>query len=164
MRAILRALHLFGDRLHGRAIIFFVDNTHSLGCLLKRSSSLDNESNQRRHRDTNVAVTGTAINQTYGIMPHVDFEQLSESIKESMNSLARDIWNLITHFDLLIWWGYVNTHSNAADPPSRGFWPHCGGLRIGDHSKELRSYEEFCIGKKVEEARKRAANLVPGGC
>ena len=148
----------FWVQLQGRAIIFFVDNTHSLGCLLKRSSSFENEPAQRRHGGASVSVKGAAISQSYGILPHVDFEQLSESMKESMNSLARDIWNFITHFDLLVWWEYVNTHSTAADPPATGFWPDCAGLRIGDHSKELRSYEEFCTGKKVEEARKRAAS------
>ena len=104
-----------------------------------------------------------AIGQPYGVLPHVDFEKLSESIKASMNALARDIWNLVTQFDLLVWWEYVNTYSNAADPPSRGFLPHCPAICIGDLSKDRRLYEEFCIGKKVEEARKRAGNLFPGG-
>lgn len=166
MRAILRALRLFGEQLHGRAIIFFVDNTHALGCLLKRSSSLECESpgcdfgtGGTAFHPGNSAVTGAAIHHGYGIRPHVDFERLSESIKASMNSLARDIWNLVTHFDLLVWWEYVNTHSNAADPPSRGFLPHCSGCRLGDNTKELKSYQEFCIGKKVEEAKRLAASL-----
>ena len=106
------------------------------------------------------------MGQPYGIVPHVNFDRLSESIKESMNELARDIWKLVTHFDLLVWFEYVNTHSNAADPPSRGFLPHCPATRIGDCTKELRTYQEFCIGKqteavqqKVDEARRRAENL-----
>ena len=138
-----------------------------MGCLLKRSSSLESESSGcdfgsggNAFHPGNSAVTGAAIHHGYGIRPHVDFERLSESIKASMNSLARDIWNLVTHFDLLVWWEYVNTHSNAADPPSRGFLPHCSGRRMGDDTKELKSYQDFCIGKKVEEAKRLAANLV----
>ena len=161
MRAILRALELFGDELRGRAIIFFVDNTHSIGCLLKRSSSLEHEVDQRRQNELSAA-----MGQPYGIVPHVNFDRLSESIKESMNELAREIWKLVTLFDLLVWFEYVNTHSNAADPPSRGFFPHCPATRIGDCTKELRTYQEFCIGKqaeavqqKVDEARRRAASL-----
>ena len=89
MRAFLRALHLYGEQLRGRAIIFFVDNTHSLGCLLKRSASLEGEPAQHRHRDANSAITNAAIRYPYGVKTYVEFEQLDESIKLSMYSLAR---------------------------------------------------------------------------
>ena len=149
MRAILRAIRLFGHSLRGRAVIFFVDNTHALGCLLKRSSSLGGEG-----ASSTYGVRTNPIAEPYGVQPHGDFEALSDNIKYSMNHLSRDIWNAISEFDLLVWWEYVNTHSNAADPPSRGFWPHCGGHRLGHNDKILQSYDEFCVGKRMEAALK----------
>ena len=141
MRAILRALHFFGEQIGGQAIIFFVDNTHSLGCLLKRSASLEGESHslgcllkrgaswEGESATSRFAQTNTAICPPYGVRPLLDFEKLSESIKLSMDSLARDVWSAIAEYDLLVWWEYVNTHSNAADLQSWRFWPHCGGFR-----------------------------------
>ena len=71
------------------------------------------------------------------------FERLSEDIKYSMNELARQIWNLVTELDILIWFEYVNTKVNIADPPSRGFIPPCGGERIGDMDWNMRPFSEF---------------------
>ena len=105
--------------LRGQAIIFFFDSTHSLGCLLKRSAPLDfgleGKSASIRFRSVNAA-----IRHRYGVQPYRDFEQLDESLKLSMSSLARDVWAAITKYDVLVWWEYVNTHSNAAGPPSLG--------------------------------------------
>ena len=57
MRAILRAIQLFGNSIRGRAVIFFVDNTHALGCLLKRSSSLGGEGASSVYGTRNAAIS-----------------------------------------------------------------------------------------------------------
>ena len=124
MRAILRAIHLFGNSLRSRAVLFFGDNMHTLGGLLKRISSLGGEG-----ASSTYGVRNNSISEPYGVQPHGDFGALSDNMKYSMNHLARDIWRATSEFDLLIWWEYVNTHSNAADLQSWRFWPHCGGFR-----------------------------------
>ena len=52
MFAILRALILFGHRLQGKALWLFCDNTHSVGCLLRRSSTVHEETRKRRFPDS----------------------------------------------------------------------------------------------------------------
>ena len=140
MRAILRAIHLFGNSLRSRAVLFFGDNMHALGGLLKRISSLGGEG-----ASSTYGVRNNSISEPYGVQPHGDFGALSDNMKYSMNHLARDIWRATSEFDLLIWWEYVNTHSNAADPPPRGFWPHCGGLRVGDSTKFCSLMQIFAL-------------------
>ena len=136
MRAVLHALELFGPSVHGRAIIFFIDNTHALGCLLRRSSPLTaetlDERSQWRSRNVN---------------PNLDFESLSENIKLSMNVLAQKIWAEVTKHDLLVWWEYVNTKLNIADPPSRGYRPPEPTRRVGNEDWILKPFCEFVPGE-----------------
>ena len=68
-----------------------------------------------------------------------------------MNELARQIWALITELDVLIWFEYVNTKLNIADPPSRGFVPPCGGARVGNIDWCMRPYSEFIATEKEPE-------------
>ena len=142
MRAVLFAFRYFSRTIRGHAITFFIDNTHALGCLLRRSSPLHAESAVERRKST-------VINSAHA---HLHFEQLSEDIKYSMNELARQIWSLITELDVLVWFEYVNTKLNMADPPSRGFIPPCGGTRVGDTQWEMRPFSDFVKEAAIAEA------------
>ena len=101
-------------------MLLFVDNTHAIGCLLKRSAAV-------RERDTalppdrkrRIRVPNShpwdADNQ-----PHPrNFAQLPTNIRRCMNIKARQIWRAVTALDLVLWIEYVNTKLNIADLPSR---------------------------------------------
>ena len=51
--AILRELAPFGPTLYGSAAWLFCDNTHSVGCLLRRSSMIRQETRTRPGPDSN---------------------------------------------------------------------------------------------------------------
>ena len=73
MVAILRALPLFGQQLTGKAVWLFCDNTHAVGCLLRRSSMIQEETRKRRFP---------------GSTPHTPEEQFhafSENLRRGMN-------------------------------------------------------------------------------
>ena len=108
MHAIFRALQLFGPKLQGKAVLFFVDNTHAIGCLLKGSASVS-ESRKRSADDC-------AIEYSH----YQKFLALSPPLRRLMNAQARAIWRLIAKFDVLPWFEYVTSACNIADPPSRG--------------------------------------------
>ena len=141
MRAVLFALRYFSNDIKKHAVLFFIDNTHALGCLLRRSAPLRPETLDERRKSL------LRISER----SHKDFELLSEDIKYSMNELARQIWALITELDVLIWFEYVNTKLNIADPPSRGFVPPCGGARVGNIDWCMRPYSEFIATEKEPE-------------
>ena len=48
------------------------------------------------------------------------FQRLPRDIKRFMNEQARAIWFLIHTYDLSVWFEYVKSACNVADPPSRG--------------------------------------------
>ena len=141
MRAVLFAIRYFATDIRGRAVLFFIDNTHALGCLLRRSAPLRPETLDERRKSL----------LRMSERSHKDFELLSEDIKYSMNELARQIWALITELDVLIWFEYVNTKLNIADPPSRGFIPPCGGARVGNIDWCMRPFSEFMQTEKEPE-------------
>ena len=120
MHAIYRALQEFGPFIKGRAVLLFVDNTHAIGCLLKRSATI-RERGRKRTR------TGDVVNPDENpssdkLHPYSHFQkfcELSIGLRRTMNEQARAIWQLITKLDLVIWIEYVKTECNIADPPSR---------------------------------------------
>ena len=119
MVAILRALPLFGQQLTGKAVWLFCDNTHAVGCLLRRSSMIQEETRKRRFP---------------GSTPHTPEEHflaLSDNLRRGMSELARLIWQKITELDVLLWVEYVWTKVNLADAPSRGEQPIVAGTRLG---------------------------------
>ena len=128
MRAVLEAIEVFSVQLKGSASLFFIDNTHAMGCLLKRSSSLKiNIGDEKKH---------------HWVSPVEEFADLSDDIKASMNDLAREIWKRLTKYNILAWFEYVNTKWNISDPPSRGMIPPCGGQRVGNSDWKLVPFQE----------------------
>lgn len=103
MHAIYRALQLFRKHVRGSALILFCDNTHAIGCLLKRSASV-RENEERRKISHGFVDT---------------YHALSMDIRRCMNFYARRIWRLVTELDIILWIEYVNTKLNIADLPSR---------------------------------------------
>ena len=117
MHAIYRAIQIFGPRMYGKAVLFFVDNTHAIGCLLKRSTSI------RERQFSPQSHTGNYIRDKFfpcEYSHYNEFMKLSDDLRRIMNAQARAIWKLITEFNLLVWFEYVHTDCNIADPPSRG--------------------------------------------
>ena len=123
MYAILRALVLFGPLLQGKAVWLFCDNAHSVGCLLRRSSMVREDSSVSRKRPFSTCDTPKT--------PEQHFLELSDDIKRGMNEMARAIWQKITELDLIVWIEYVWTKVNLADDPSRGDPPCVPGIRVG---------------------------------
>ena len=127
MFAILRALTLFGPSLQGKALWLFCDNTHSVGCLLRRSSMV-----QEGTSDKTVAGQKrpwTACKRT--LTPEEHFYALPRNLRRGMNEIARQIWQKITELDIILWVEYVWTRVNLADAPSRGEQPIVPGRRVG---------------------------------
>lgn len=131
MHGIFRALELFGSRIRGTAVLFFVDNTHALGCLLKGSAAIAEESRKRPL-------------SSYQYSHYSHFLSLPLDIRRQMNFQARAIWRLIAYYDLVVWFEYVHTDCNIADPPSRGLPVPCQGARdiktFSPHSQDAMQY------------------------
>ena len=106
MEAIRQSLLVFESFIRHKALILFVDNTHAIGCLLKKSSSVV----QRHPREDQG-------DETYS--HYRNFLRLSDPLKRVMNSLAREIWHIASWLDIVLWIQYVNTKCNIADEPSR---------------------------------------------
>ena len=106
MEAIRQSLLVFESFIRHKAVILFVDNTHAIGCLLKKSSSVV----QRHPREDRG-------DETYS--HYRNFLRLSDPLKRVMNSLAREIWRIASRLDIVLWIQYVNTKCNIADEPSR---------------------------------------------
>ena len=111
MHAIIRALFLFGPFLRHRAVLFFVDNTHAIGCILKGGATISAPTKKR-------SADAVAIEHSYS--HYNEFLSLDEGLRRTMNAQARVIWKLISRFNILPWFEYVHTDCNIADPPSRG--------------------------------------------
>ena len=118
MFAIFRALALFGHLLKGKAVWLFCDNTHAVGCLLRRSSMIQEETRKR------------AL-ESRPHTPEDHFYALPANLRRGMNELARLIWQKVTELDILLWIEYVWTKVNLADAPSRGEQPIVAGTRLG---------------------------------
>ena len=131
MYAIWRALNLFEPLIRDKALWLFCDNTHSVGCLLRRSSMVREETASRPKR----APFGP-VNRK--LTPEEQFNALPDDIRRTMNILAREIWRKLTEMNTLLWVEYVWTKVNLADDPSRGVAPCVPGIRIGDTSFECR--------------------------
>ena len=112
MYAALRALRRFGDALKGEAVLMFIDNTHAVGCFLRRSASI-------RGRYTEVGVKRDVFGRTPFKTHQEEFEELEPTLRESMNVLARLIWEVLTELDCVVWIEYIWAKVNLADPPSR---------------------------------------------
>ena len=116
MHAIFRMLQLFGHLLRDRAVLLFVDNTHAIGCLLKRSATV----RERGHkRDSSGKVI--QLNPTEHT-PYTHFQSfcaLEIGLRRTMNEQARAIWELVSNLNILLWLEYGPTDCNIADPPSR---------------------------------------------
>ena len=126
MYAVLRALRLFGRALQGKAVFMFIDNTHAVGCLLRRSASV-------RERVTSTQ-TSNLLRSRFRT-PQEEFEALCPTLREAMNVLARRIWSVLAELDCIVWIEYVWTKVNLADPPSRGEpppMPTGPGFRVGE--------------------------------
>ena len=115
MHGVIRALEHFQDFIRNKAVLFFIDNTHVIGCLLKRSATI-RERDRKRDRDGNF-VRGTESSE---YSHFVSFSQLSVGLRRVMNQQARKIWKLITSLNVIVWFEYVKSKCNIADPPSRG--------------------------------------------
>ena len=134
MYAVLRALRLFAHALRGKAVFMFVDNTHAVGCLLRRSSMIregysarpwESAETRRRRELFPASLSDHQLN----------FEDLEPALRDAMNALARLIWEVITELDCRVWIEYVWTEVNLADPPSRGVPPPMPtgiGFRVGE--------------------------------
>ena len=107
MFAIYRALQLFAKQLSGSALILFCDNTHAIGCLLKRSASIREDESRRKASSSYFE----DYSKTTGHVPL--------TIRHCMNFWAKEIWSLVTKLDIVLWIEYVNTKVNIADLPSR---------------------------------------------
>ena len=118
MFAILRALALFGHLLRGKAVWLFCDNTHAVGCLLRRSSMIREETRKRSL-------------ESRPHTPEDHFYALPANLRRGMNELARLIWQKVSELDILLWVEYVWTKVNLADAPSRGEQPIVAGTRLG---------------------------------
>ena len=141
MQAILRALELFGAHIAGRAVLFFVDNTHAIGCLLKRSTSIRERSRYSKAEVESDANKRRRLDEAQFEYSHYKkFLTLPRPMRRFMNAQAREIWKLITRYDLLVWFEYVKTDCNVADPPSRGLPLPNEGCSI--RARDFRSYFE----------------------
>ena len=123
MYAILRALKLFAEQVRGKALFLFCDNSHAVGCLLRRGSSLKNS-------PKDVTFYGHPT-------PQQEFLCLSDDLRYTMNQVAQEIWKLFDELDVVVWIEYVWTEVNLADPPSRREAPPTphhpdGGRRVGE--------------------------------
>ena len=128
MYAVLRALRLFSGALQGKAVFMFIDNTHAVGALLRRSTMVrETASDLARRRRERFPMT---------LRDHQEnFEDLEPSLRDAMNALARRIWDVIFELDCQVWIEYVWTEVNLADPPSRGIpppMPTGPGVRVGE--------------------------------
>ena len=132
MFAIWRALKLFPNELRGKALFLFCDNTHAVGCLLRRGASLKN--------------TNTKTVNWYGRpSPQEEFLQLSDDLRYTMNMLAQEIWKMFDELDVVVWIEYIWTEVNLADPPSRGEappTPYQPGRRVGEDFHSWVSFGE----------------------
>ena len=143
MHAIYRALKLFGHLLRGRSLLFFVDNTHALGCLLKRSSMVQERTRRSdggRKRDSRGHIISNPSSSGDGgdHHPYTHFRafcRLDIGLRRTMNEQARAIWNLITELDVIVWFEYVKSKCNIADPPSRGVPLPCYAVHVRDSSR-----------------------------
>ena len=107
---IMKSSH--GPSVSHGAVLLFVDNTHAIGCLLKRSATV-RERGLKRNSDGEVI-------DPYSPYTHFrDFCSLEVGLRRTMNEQARVIWDLITKLNVMIWIEYVHTDCNIADPPSR---------------------------------------------
>lgn len=122
MYAILRALNLFENQLRDKALWLFCDNSHSVGCLLRRSALI------RQHV---IKPTFKPVTPDFRFTPEEHFLRLEGGIRHAMNSLAREVWKKITSLNLILWVEYVNTKHNLADDPSREKEPIVPGIRVG---------------------------------
>ena len=111
MHAIIRGLFLFGLFLRHKAVLFFVDNTHAIGCILKGGATVYETTRKRSAIDV-------AIEHEYS--HYEQFLLLDVGLRRQMNAQARVIWKLLSKFDVVPWFEYVHTDVNIADPPSRG--------------------------------------------
>ena len=116
MYAVLRTLRLFDEVLKGQAVFIFIDNTHAVGSLLRRSASI-----QERVAEGGVKrdVFGNKRFETL----QEEFEELEPILREAMNVLARLVWEVLTELDCVVWIEYIWAKVNLADPPSRGTPP-----------------------------------------
>ena len=117
MFAIYRALQMFRDHIRGKAILLFVDNTHAIGCLLRRSASVREPERKRRINFSGQKWQPWKLDNRPSPS---DFENMPLHIRTAMNIQCRRIWRLVSELDLVLWIEYVNTKVNIADPPSRG--------------------------------------------
>ena len=134
MEAILRACDVFAEHIAGKAVVFFVDNTHAIGCLLRGGASVLETDENFLSSSGPVAQGVPSLTATWAI-------GLPADIRLSMNTLCQLIWKRLTTLDVVVWWEYVNTKHNLADDPSRRLAPFCGGLRVGDESLAMRPPE-----------------------
>ena len=132
MFAILRALTLFGVHFRGRALWLFCDNTHAVGCLLRRSAHVREEPRAGQKR--------TVAQCQRRLTPEEHFYKLPKNLRRAMNELARLIWLKITELDIVVWVEYVWTKVNLADAPSRGEMPVVSGRRVGNTSLTAGSF------------------------
>ena len=137
MHAIFRSLELFGSYLRDRAVILFVDNTHAIGCLLKRSATV-------RERGTKRAHDGSLRGYQSSYTPYSHFSafcKLEVGIRRTMNEQARAIWKLCSDLNLMLWIEYVHTDCNIADPPSRGQPLPMRGIHVSEAHRLFRTSE-----------------------
>ena len=129
MHGVYRAFKEFGHLIRNRAVIFFVDNTHALGCLLKRSSSV-------RERGLKRDSSGTVIHDHQVPYTHFDeFCKLPLELRRIMNEQAKSIWAVIHELDVVVWFEYVKSKENIADPPSRGVKMPLPAIHISESSR-----------------------------
>ena len=99
-----------------------MDNTHAIGCLLKRSQSIQErylkQGGDRKRRYAMAFMSHHSPEWEY--THYSRFMELPRSMRRVMNAQSRAIWRLATQYNLLIWFEYVHTDCNIADPPSRG--------------------------------------------
>ena len=93
MYAILRALKLFAEQIRGKAVFLFCDNTHAVGCLLRRGSSLKNASKD-------VTFHGHPT-------PQEEFLCLSDDLRYTMNMVAQEIGKFFDELDVVVWIEYI---------------------------------------------------------
>ena len=118
---------LFAHHVKGSALLLFVDNTHAIGCLLKRSASVRESPDRKRRIHVTPGQPWTKDDQD----PPRSFDNLPSFIRTRMNQLARLIWQAVTSLDIILWIEYVNTKLNIADLPSRELPLPMPAIRLG---------------------------------
>ena len=109
------AIRLFADKLRGTALLLLCENSHAIGCLVRRSSMVQEiDASHQLHPQRDPSYRQDRTDFTSGLSRNPiafnnAFGQIPYALRESMNLYALRIWSLVTELDIVRWVEYVNT-------------------------------------------------------